>query len=83
MLDQQDRLLRQMAQEEQEALLKWDEFRDYAIDKVAECLDTNGDLQDTLHALDLEYDDYAPLEDWQINEIVIEAVKFLIKKKEE
>jgi len=81
MLDQQDRLLNQMAQEEQEALLKWDEFRDYAIDKVAECLDTSGDLQDTLHTLDLQYDDYAPLENWQINEIVIEAVKILMKKE--
>jgi len=81
MLDQQDRLLAKIAEEEQEALLKWDEFRDYAIDKVAECLDTSGDIQDTLHALDLEYDDYAPLEDWQVNEIVIEAVKVLMKKE--
>lgn len=61
--------------EEQEKVEKWNAFFPEAVARIKECLENDGDLVDEINTLDLEYDDVDNLENKDINETVINAVR--------
>lgn len=77
--DQQERMMRQIYREEKNAQLRWDSFYPDAVAQVKECLEKDGDLMDLINELDLNYDEYDNLENSEINDIVINAVKQIME----
>ena len=73
MKDQQERFLDKQYQDEKNAELKWNAFKNDAVQRVEECLENNGDLVDLLNRLDLEWDQYESLSNEQIIYIVRSA----------